>query len=306
MNAILTARGVVQDFPARGAGLWRRGRVRAVDGVDLDVNEGEVLAIVGESGSGKSSLARLLLALSRPSAGLVAFRGTPVADLRKADRRAYRRDVQAVFQDPAASLNPRMRVEQILAYPILEHGLATRATVRGIMGAQLEAVGLSPASSFLPRFPHQLSGGQQQRIAIARALALRPRLIVADEPLSSLDVSVQAQLLDLIATLRARDGIGFVIISHDLGAMEAIADRVAVMYRGSIVEIGPGILAKPRHAYTKTLLEARLIADPRRARARAAAEAAQTGAARIAPHPAASENAAAPHPVSHDECLEEP
>lgn len=277
-GAILTARGVVQDFAVRGGGLWRRGRVRAVDGVDLDVNEGEVLAIVGESGSGKSSLARLLLALSRPSAGTVAYRETPVTALRGTERRIYRRDVQAVFQDPAASLNPRMRVEQILAYPILEHDLATRDTVRGAMEAQLEAVGLLPAASFLPRYPHQLSGGQQQRIAIARALSLRPRLIVADEPLSSLDVSVQAQVLDLIATLRARQGIGFVIISHDLGAMEAIADRVAVMYRGRIVEIGERVLTHPQHAYTRTLLEARLIADPRRARERAHAEAARTAA----------------------------
>jgi oligopeptide/dipeptide ABC transporter ATP-binding protein len=266
-EAILTARGVVQDFAAHG-GLWRRGRVRAVDGIDLDVREGETLAIVGESGSGKSSLARLLLALARPSAGVIAYRGTPIASLSRAQRRTYRRDVQAVFQDPAASLNPRMRVEQILAYVLLEHGLATRATVRSVMEAQLEAVSLSPAASFLTRYPHQLSGGQQQRIAIARALALRPRLIIADEPISSLDISVQTQLLDLMAELQSRSGIGFVMISHDLGAVESIADRVAVMYRGRIVEIGANILARARHPYTKTLLDAKLIPDPRRARAR--------------------------------------
>jgi len=253
-GAILTARGVVQDFAAHG-GLWRRGRVRAVDGIDLDVREGETLAIVGESGSGKSSLARLLLALARPSAGVIAYRGTPIASLSRAQRRTYRRDVQAVFQDPAASLNPRMRVEQILAYVLLEHDLATRATVRSVMEAQLEAVSLSPAASFLTRYPHQLSGGQ-------------PRLIIADEPLSSLDISVQTQLLDLMAELQSRSGIGFVMISHDLGAVESIADRVAVMYRGRIVEVGANIRARPRHPYTKTLLDAKLIPDPRRARAR--------------------------------------
>ncbi len=268
---ILSARGVVLDFAAPSI-LWRRANIRALDGIDLDVREGETLAIVGESGSGKSSLARLLLALARPTAGVVAYRGTPIAALSRAQRRTYRRDVQAVFQDPSASLNPRMQVVQILAYVLLEHRLATRATVRGMIEAQLEAVGLSPGADFLTRYPHQLSGGQQQRIAIARALLLRPRLIIADEPLSSLDVSVQAQVLELMADLQARLGIGFVLISHDLGAMEAIADRVAVMYRGRIVELGPDVLTQPQHAYTRTLLAARLIPDPRRARARAAAE----------------------------------
>ncbi|HEX4172183.1 MAG TPA: ATP-binding cassette domain-containing protein [Acetobacteraceae bacterium] len=266
---ILSARGLVQDFSARGAGWWRRGTVRAIDVVDLDVREGEALAIVGESGSGKSSLARLLLALARPTAGTIAYRGTLISALSRAQRRTYRRDVQAVFQDPAASLNPRMRVEQILSYVVLEHGLATRDTVRRTMEAQLEAVGLSPAASFLSRFPHQLSGGQQQRIAIARALSLRPRLIIADEPLSSLDITVQTQLLELIAELRLRSGIGFVLISHDLGAVESIADRVAVMYRGRIVEQGAHILSHPQHPYTRALLDAKLIPDPRLARARA-------------------------------------
>ena len=211
-QAILSARGIVQEFTAPS---WRRAKIRALDGIDLDVREGETLAIVGESGSGKSSLARLLLALAKPSAGIIAYRGTPISALSRTQRRIYRRDVQAVFQDPAASLNPRMQVMQTLSYVLLEHRLATPATVRGVIEAQLEAVGLSPAAGFLTRYPHQLSGGQQQRIAIARALLLQPRLIIADEPLSSLDVSVQAQVLALMADLQARLGIGFVVISHD-------------------------------------------------------------------------------------------
>ena len=265
---ILSMRGAVQVF----GGRFGR-RVRALDSVDIDIHAGETLAIVGESGSGKSSLARLLLALAHPSAGTVAYHGHDLSGLSRVQRRAYRRDVQAVFQDPASSLNPRMRVQQILAHVILEHGLATPATVVGVIAAQLEAVGLSPAATYMTRYPHQLSGGQQQRIAIARALALKPRLIVADEPLSSLDISVQTQLLDLMAELQRRDGIGFVLISHDLGAVQMIADRVAVMYRGRIVESGRNILRRPRHPYTRALLDARLIPDPVQARARAAQDA---------------------------------
>lgn len=263
-GAILAARGLVQSF----AGGWRGRPVRAVDGVDIDVHEGETLSIVGELGSGKSSLARLLLALRRPDSGSIFYRGTALPDLSPTQRRDYRRQVQAVFQDPAASLNPRMRVQQTLAYVILEHGLATRATVGSVVAAELAAVGLVPPQQFMSRYPHQLSGGQQQRIAIARAMALRPRLIIADEPLSSLDISVQTQLLELMADLQRRTGVGFVVISHDLGAVEAIADRVAVMYRGRIVEIGRQVLTRPRHPYTRALLDARLSMDPRAARAR--------------------------------------
>ncbi|HEX5326347.1 MAG TPA: ABC transporter ATP-binding protein [Acetobacteraceae bacterium] len=259
---ILTARGVVQTFASAAPGGGGRGIVRAVDGVDLDVHEGETLGIVGESGSGKSTLARLLLSLAQPNAGTIAYRGTPIPALSRPQRRVYRRDVQAVFQDPAASLNPRMPVERILAHVILRHGLATRATLHGVIAAHLESVGLSPAASFMTRYPHQLSGGQQQRVAVARAMVLRPRLIIADEPLSSLDISVQTQLLAVMTELQQRTGVGFVIISHDLGAVESIADRVAVMYRGRIVESGPRVLAEPRHAYTKALLEAKLIPDP--------------------------------------------
>ncbi len=263
MNApILSARGVVQNFTSRGPVGWGRKVVRAVDAVDLDVHEGETLGVVGEFGSGKTSLARLLLGLARPSEGTIAYRGTPIPQLSPVQRRAYRRDVQAVFQDPAASLNPRMRVELILEHIIFHHDLATRAAARDVVAAQLEAVGLSPAVSFMSRYPHQLSGGQQQRVAIARAMLLRPRLIIADEPLSSLDISVQTQLLDLMAELQRRTGVGFVIISHDLAAVKLIADRIAVMHRGRIVESGPNVLADPHHPYTKALLAAKLTPDP--------------------------------------------
>ncbi len=220
------------------------------------------------SGSGKSSLARLLLSLSQPTQGTVRYRGAPVGSLSRAQHRAYRRDVQAVFQDPAASLNPRMRVETTLSHVILEHGLATRAAVRDNVAEHLAAVGLTPPALFMGRYPHQLSGGQQQRVAIARAMALRPRLIIADEPLSSLDISVQTQLLSLMTDLKLRTNIGFVIISHDLNAVQSIADRVAVMYRGRIVETGRHVLSRPRHPYTQALVDAKLIPDPRLARSR--------------------------------------
>lgn len=259
---ILAAHGVGQSFPSRGAGGFRRGTVRALDGVDLDLFENETLGIVGESGSGKSTLARLFLSLAQPTEGTVSYRGTPILDLTRTQHRAYRRDIQAVFQDPAASLNPRMQIERILGYVILRHGLATRATVRDVIAAQLEAVGLVPAGSFMTRYPHQLSGGQQQRVAVARAMAVQPRLIIADEPLSSLDISVQMQLLAVIAELQQRTGVGIVIISHDLGAVESVADRVAVMNRGRIVECGPRVLAEPSHPYTRTLIAAKLMPDP--------------------------------------------
>lgn len=266
--AILAARGLVLTFASRTDGGWRRHLVRAVDEVDLDIHEGETLAIVGESGSGKSSLARLFLSLIRPTRGSIRYRGEPVDQLKGATRRAYRRDVQAVFQDPASSLNPRMRVESTLAHVILEHGLANKENVRAVVAEELRAVGLTPAEQFMARYPHQLSGGQQQRVAIARAMALKPRLIIADEPLSSLDISVQTQILDLMTDLKLKTHVGFVIISHDLAAVQSIADRIAVMYRGRIVEVGAHVLKRPRHPYTQALVDARLIANPRLARAR--------------------------------------
>lgn len=264
---ILRLQGVEQIYTSRNANGPGWNTVRAVDGVDLEVREGETLAVVGESGSGKSTLAKLLLMLNKPTAGDVQFRGTSLAKLKSAERQAYRRQVQAVFQDPASSLNPRMTVERMLGFIVRRHDLAPAAGTRSFLAGHLAAVGLD--EGYLDRYPHQLSGGQQQRIAIARAMMLRPKIIIADEPLSSLDVSVQAQVLDLMRDLHRTTNVGFVIISHDLGAMQAIADRTAVMYRGRIVEIGEAIYTRPHHPYTRLLLDARLSLDPRRGRIRA-------------------------------------
>jgi ABC-type oligopeptide transport system ATPase subunit len=265
---ILQLRGVTRRYVRRVPFSWRRQVLNAVDGVDLDLNEGEMLAVVGESGSGKSTLAKLMLRLEQPSDGVVLYRGTSLADLDRRQWHAYRREVQAIFQNPCASLNPRMRVEQSLGHVARRHELTEPAKLRAFLAGHLASVGLDPPEQFLPRYPHQLSGGQQQRVAIARAMMLEPRLIVADEPLSSLDISIQVQVLDLMRELRRRKGVGFVLISHDLNAVQSIAERIAVMQSGRIVEIGHGIFDAPTHPYTRLLLRARLSADPREVRAR--------------------------------------
>ncbi|SFJ73681.1 oligopeptide transport system ATP-binding protein [Bosea sp. OK403] len=265
---ILRLLGAEQVYTSRNANGPGWTTVRAVDSVDLDVNEGETLAIVGESGSGKSTLAKLMLMLNKPTAGKVQFRGTELGSLGRDRRQQFRREIQAVFQDPASSLNPRMTIERILGYIVRRHALCPAGETRAFLAAQLASVGLAPPEQYLERYPHQLSGGQQQRVAIARAMMLRPKIIIADEPLSSLDVSVQAQVLELMKTLHEATNVGFVVISHDLGAMQAIADRTAVMYRGRVVEIGPSIYTEPFHPYTKLLLDARLSLDPRRSRIR--------------------------------------
>ena len=265
---ILQIRRVTRRYVRRVPSSWRRQILNAVDGVDLDVHEGEMLAVVGESGSGKSTLAKLMLRLEQPSDGVVLYRGVSLADLDRRQWRAYRRDIQAIFQDPSASLNPRMRVEQSLGYVARRHELAEPTNLRAFLAAHLASVGLDPPEQILPRYPHQLSGGQQQRVAIARAMMLEPRLIVADEPLSSLDISIQMQVLDLMRELSRRKKVGFVLISHDLNAMQLIAERIAVMRHGRIVEIGKDIFTAPSHPYIRLLLRARLSADPREVRAR--------------------------------------
>ena len=265
---ILTARSIVKSFGGRG---WfgSGDAKRAVDNVDLDVNEGETLAIVGESGSGKSTLARMLLGLIRPTAGDIAYYGQPMSGFAASDWAGFRKSVQPIFQDPASSLNPRMRVDTTLSNVLRRHGLATRATMDAAIGDLLAAVGLDP-TQFHDRYPHQLSGGQQQRIAIARAMAVRPKLIIADEPLSSLDMSVQAQVLDLLVSLKTSRNLGLVLISHDLNVVDAVADRVIVMYLGKVVEAGPTrqVLGNPANDYTRSLLAAKLVADPHIARER--------------------------------------
>ena len=265
---ILSLRDVSQIYSSRKASGWGWTRVKAADHVSLDVHEGETLAVVGESGSGKSTLAKMLLMLTTPTEGEVAYRGAALSSLDARTRSQYRRQIQAVFQDPSSSLNPRMSVEQSLGYIVDRHKLAKPGEQRAFILRQLSSVGLVPAEQYLDRFPHQLSGGQQQRIAIARAMMLEPRVIIADEPLSSLDVSIQAQVLQLMRDLRTRTNVGLVIISHDLGAMQSIADRTAVMYRGRVVEIGDDVYERPAHPYTQLLLDARLAPDPRRSRIR--------------------------------------
>jgi oligopeptide/dipeptide ABC transporter ATP-binding protein len=248
--------GLRKHFPVRDAMGRARGAVRAVDDVSLAVPRGSVLAIVGESGCGKSTLGRLALRLIEPDAGTVRFNGEDLRTLSPAALRARRRDMQLIFQDPFASLDPRMTVAAAVAEPLRLHRIVPRAGEAARVAELLERVGLRPESA--RRWPHEFSGGQRQRIAIARALASEPKLIIGDEPVSALDVSVQAQVVNLLADLIRDLGLTFVLISHDLGVVRHIADRVAVMYLGRIVEAGPAsqVFGAPRHPYTRALLAA--------------------------------------------------
>ena len=258
---LIVARGVSTWFHIGRSG-WRPRMLKAVDEVDLEVREGEVLALVGESGSGKTTLGRTLLRLIEPTAGHITFDGQALTGMGAAELRALRRQMQVVFQDPFASLDPRMSVGQIVGEGLAVHGVGTRAERTARVAEVLELVGLE--ASFAQRYPHALSGGQRQRVGIARALALAPRFILADEAVSSLDVSVQAQILRVLADLRTRLGLTMLFITHNLGVVRVMADRVAVMYLGRVVEVGPTaeVFARPAHPYTQVLLSSVPVADP--------------------------------------------
>lgn len=251
-----------KTFPVKGQG--KGAALHAVSGVDLAVYEGETLALVGESGCGKSTLGRLLLGLLPPTQGQVFFDGQDLAALPPARLRALRRQMQLVFQDTAAALNPRWTVGQSLAEPLRIHNLCPRGEYAARGAALLTQVGLAP--DLLDRYPHQLSGGQRQRVGLARALALSPRLVVCDEPVSALDVSVQGQMLNLLADLQRAQGLTYVLISHDLGVVRHSADRVCVMFLGRVCEVGPtqALFSAPRHPYTKFLLDSVPRPDPTR------------------------------------------
>jgi oligopeptide transport system ATP-binding protein len=265
---LLQADALSVAFPVRGGVLrCEVGRVRAVERVSVAVHVGEVLGIVGESGCGKTTLGRALVGLVEPDAGTLRIEGRDVATLSNDARRRLARDVQMVFQDPFASLNPRKRVRQILALPFEAHGLPAGAAREARIRELLALVGLAP--EHLERWPHELSGGQRQRVGIARALALEPKVVVLDEPLSALDVAIQSQVLNLLVDLQDRLGLGYVFISHDLSVVEYLADHVAVMYLGRVVESAPAaaLFAAPRHPYTQALLAAVPDPVPRRERA---------------------------------------
>ena len=262
---VLEVRGLVKHFPLTSGILFKRqvGAVRAVDGIDLKLYKGETLGVVGESGCGKSTTARLLMRLERPTAGQILFHGEDIAQLSGKALKAVRRNIQIVLQDPYSSLNPRMTVGDIVGEPFEIHkDVAPKGSRRKMVQELLEVVGLNP--EHIHRYPHQFSGGQRQRIGIARGLALRPEIIVCDEPVSALDVSVQAQVINLFEKLQDEFGLSYVFIAHDLSVVRHICDRVSVMYLGKVVETGDEeqIYERPTHPYTQALLSAVPVPDP--------------------------------------------
>ena len=266
---LLSVRGLKKWFPVSSGVLQRTiAHVRAVDGVDLDIKKGETLGLVGESGCGKSTLGRTIIRLLDPTAGTIKFRGEDIAHKRGGALRSLRREMTMIFQDPYASLDPRQTVGDIVGEPLDIHGLARGRAREDRIRELLNVVGLNPG--FVKRYPHEFSGGQRQRIGIARALAVEPTLIVCDEPISALDVSIQAQIINLLEKLQSKFDLTYLFIAHDLSVVKHISDRVAVMYLGKIVEMAPGgeLYRRPRHPYTGSLLSAIPIPDPVIERAR--------------------------------------
>ncbi len=268
MTPLVEVEGLVKHYKAGGFLTRAQPPVRAVDGVSFAINPGETLGLVGESGSGKSTVGRNVLRLEEPTAGTVRFDGVDLSALKPADLRTLRRRMQIVFQDPFASLNPRRTVGASVAEGLEIHRIVPAANIAARVSALLEEVGLDP--TYASRYPHEFSGGQRQRIGIARALAVEPRFVVCDEPVSALDVSVQAQVINLLLDLRERRGLAYLFIAHDLAVVRQIAHRVAVMYLGTIVEVGPArtVISAPRHPYTQALVSAVPDPDPSSGRSR--------------------------------------
>jgi oligopeptide transport system ATP-binding protein len=263
MTPLLEAADLTKHFPVKGGIFGRtRGAVRAVDGISFVVEKGKTLGVVGESGCGKTTTAKLVLGLEEPTAGVLRFEGADLTSLDAAGRRRYRRGIQAVFQDPFASLNPRMRVGAIIMEPLITHERLTGADVRKRLEKLLDLVGLPARAADL--FPHEFSGGQRQRIAIARSLSLNPSLIVLDEPVSALDVSIRAQILNLLRELQSELGLSYLFIAHDLAAVAHMSHTIAVMYLGRIVELGDAatVANASRHPYTRALFAAALPSHP--------------------------------------------
>jgi ABC-type oligopeptide transport system ATPase subunit len=263
--SMLEVRELTKHFPVKKGLLVERtvDYVKAVDGVSFDIAEGETLGLVGESGSGKSTTGYCILQLLKPTGGSIKFMGTELTELGREELRRTRRDMQIVFQDPYSSLDPRMTVGDIVGEPLVVHSVGTRRARATRVRELLDVVGFNP--EFTNRYPHEFSGGQRQRIGIARALALSPKLIVCDEPVSALDVSIQAQILNLLKDLQGDFGLTYLFIAHDLAVVRAMSDRIAVMNRGKLVELGPAeeVYAKPKDAYTQALLSAVPVPDPR-------------------------------------------